>query len=1228
MAKTTAKSGSATSQAIGTVKGLIGTATATDANGVVRNLQIGDKVHADDVIQTSALGTVHIEFVNASFVTVGHASSLALDETVFDANAARIAESDVERMQAQIAAGADPTEVTDAPAAGGEGEQGGHQFVVVQQNAASGSVTPGFETGTFSTQSLIQNEAAELLLLNIPPSAASDTVIANEDTVLIISPSDLLQNDKDGNGNPLSIVSVQGATNGTVALVDGNVVFTPTANYNGPASFTYTISDSNGSTSTAAVDVTVNAVNDAPNVNTDTATVAEDSTDNSINVLGNDSTGPANESGQTVTVTAASAANGTVTINPDGTLSYTPESNYFGDDIISYTVSDGVATADSTVAVTVTSVDDLPVISTGSGAVIENTQPSIGGDLSATDADNSGLAFVAATLGGDYGSLVVDAAGVWTYTLDGRADALAAGEEADELITVTLSDGSTTTVAIDITGTDDLPVLSSDDVTLSETDVPLTTSGKLEISDIDSAEIFQEQTGTTGDYGTFSIESDGKWTYTASDAYNDLNVNDSISDTFTVKAADGTETSVKVTITGTNDPEVLVIAPINSNGDNTIVGGHGADVLLGDTGGTVTTVQPGMNYNIALIVDTSGSMAFGLDGTQNVSYNQSRMKLTLDALNKLANDLAGHEGVVNVALIDFDTTATTTLTLNNLTQANVDQLIAKINALNAEGGTNYEDAFIKTANWFNAQNADPNTSGQSYENLTLFLTDGNPTFSNRNTSSTGSTTEYDDMKDAVDAFAPLSDLSTVQAVGIGNGVNTDYLKFFDNTDVTGISAVAFGSLSYSTIATFSNGGGTSGIDSAAGWSTGGGTGVINVVNKNNTSNDYLRLQELTQTQGQQTASTFTSDAITVGDNGTIRFNYRSEGRNDADSMQWKLIDASGNVVQSGTLAPSDNSFSPITSQALLNAGDYRLQFVLLDDSNKGDLGLRIDKIAVGNATNVLGAIGEPVIVLNAEDLQAALQGGSSSTDLIPVGNDTIYGGDGKDILFGDAINTDHLNWAGREDYPAGSGANALKAYLKSEVLSGEDPTDADLYDYIKVHHAEFNVQGDERGGNDVMYGDAGDDILYGQGGNDILHGGTGNDILYGGTGNDILIGGQGDDVLTGGLGSDTFKWVADDHIGTSVDVITDFSLAQGDVLDLADLLQGEHSTVDSLGGGYLNFISDGVNTTLTIDVNGPADGISGQQIVFQGIDLTAGGTMSNDLIIQSLLAGGNLKTDI
>ena len=90
--------------------------------------------------------------------------------------------------------------------------------------------------------------------------AVNDSVgSTNEDTPFTLSLSSLLGNDTDVDGDTLTLTSVHGAVNGTVSLVNGSVVFTPTLNYNGPASFTYTISDGKGGTDTATVAVSGSA---------------------------------------------------------------------------------------------------------------------------------------------------------------------------------------------------------------------------------------------------------------------------------------------------------------------------------------------------------------------------------------------------------------------------------------------------------------------------------------------------------------------------------------------------------------------------------------------------------------------------------------------------------------------------------------------------------------------------------------------------------------------------------------------------------------------------------------------------------------------------------------------------------------------------------------------------------------------------------------------------------
>ena len=152
-------------------------------------------------------------------------------------------------------------------------------------------------------------------------------------------------------------VTAATSPNGTVVInPDGTITFTPAPNFNGPTTITYTISDGNGGTATATVNVTVNAVNDAPVANPSNATTNED-TPVIVPVLANDT----DVDGDPLTVTAATAPNGTIAINPDGTVTYTPNANFNGTDTITYTISDGQGGfSTSTVTVTVGSVNDAP----------------------------------------------------------------------------------------------------------------------------------------------------------------------------------------------------------------------------------------------------------------------------------------------------------------------------------------------------------------------------------------------------------------------------------------------------------------------------------------------------------------------------------------------------------------------------------------------------------------------------------------------------------------------------------------------------------------------------------------------------------------------------------------------------------------------------------------------------------------------------------------------------
>jgi large repetitive protein len=183
---------------------------------------------------------------------------------------------------------------------------------------------------------------------NQNPVAVNDNATTNEDTATTIS---VLANDTDPESNTLSVSSASNPPKGA-AVVNANntITYTPDSNTNGADSFTYAISDGNGGTATATVNMTVNAINDAPIAVDDNATTTQNVA-TTITVLAND-TDP--ESNTLSAISASTPAHGTRTINPNNTITYTPATNYTGTDSFTYTISDGNGgTATATVNLTI-----------------------------------------------------------------------------------------------------------------------------------------------------------------------------------------------------------------------------------------------------------------------------------------------------------------------------------------------------------------------------------------------------------------------------------------------------------------------------------------------------------------------------------------------------------------------------------------------------------------------------------------------------------------------------------------------------------------------------------------------------------------------------------------------------------------------------------------------------------------------------------------------------------
>ena len=250
--------------------------------------------------------------------------------------------------------------------------------------------------------------------VNDAPTAVGDTLssVAEDSGPRTIPFATLTGNDSTGpaneSGQTLIVKTVSNPVGGTVSIVGGNVLFTPTADFNGAASFDYTVED-NGTTNgvadpktsaAATVSFTITEVNDAPTAINDTlSSIAEDSGPRTIpfaDLTGNDSKGPANESGQTLTVkTVSNAVGGTVSI-VGGNVLFTPTANFYGAASFQYTVEDngttnGVAdpktSAPATVSFTITPVADTPSVT--NATTNANTQTTSGLVISRNPADGA-----------------------------------------------------------------------------------------------------------------------------------------------------------------------------------------------------------------------------------------------------------------------------------------------------------------------------------------------------------------------------------------------------------------------------------------------------------------------------------------------------------------------------------------------------------------------------------------------------------------------------------------------------------------------------------------------------------------------------------------------------------------------------------------------------------------------------------------------------------------------
>ncbi|MFO1169802.1 MAG: Ig-like domain-containing protein [Hyphomicrobiaceae bacterium] len=386
----------------------------------------------------------------------------------------------------------------------------GSTYTVTDNRAGS---PDGVDTVTaVETFKFASGSFAAAQILNDGPVATGDSgFAASEDTDLIVRSADVLANDTDADtalGDTLSVISVQDSVNGTVALSNGNIMFTPDANFNGQASFTYTIADHAGLTSTATVTFTVAAVNDAPVAGDDVASGDEDTPITTGNVFDNDQ-----DVDSSASITGfTDGAHGSVADNGNGTFTYTPNADFVGTDTFTYTIGDDSLSDTATVTVTVNNVNDAPVAGDDAYSGDEDTAITTG-NIFDNDLDIDSSASLASFTQGAHGAVVSNGNGTFTYTP-------VANYFGSDTFTYTITDGAlsdTATVTMTVNPVNDAPV-AVDDVFTTSMNTPLNIWLKGLVSndtDIDSASLLPAWFQGAIDNGVFDYQF-GTLTFTPS----------------------------------------------------------------------------------------------------------------------------------------------------------------------------------------------------------------------------------------------------------------------------------------------------------------------------------------------------------------------------------------------------------------------------------------------------------------------------------------------------------------------------------------------------------------------------------------------------------------------------------------------------------------------------------------------------------------------------------------
>ena len=447
-----------------------------------------------------------------------------------------------------------------------------------------------------------------ILDVNEAPVSATDSYEVNQASSLVIDvAAGVLANDTDDDGDPLTVVLLDGPSGGQLTLEDdGAFVYVPEVEFTGTDQFTYQARDAALSSSTTTVTINVIDINLTPDATADFFSTDEDiplQIDAATGVLANDSDGDGDMlSARLVT----SPDNGTLEFNSDGSFVYTPEAEFSGSDSFRYEVSDGELASTAEVTITIDEVNDPPTATADAYSIDEDDTLTI--DAAAgllandTDPESSQLSVASFELPTN-GSLDLSPDGSFIYTP-------AADFFGDDAFTYTVTDGNSTsevaTVSITVNPVNDDAPVAQDDAYSIPVDGVIQADADVGVlandTDVDGDDINAALLDDPGS-GTLLFNADGSFEYTPDAGFHGV-------DSFTYSANDGLEDSNVATVTILVNSAPMVQAEAYQIDEDAVLQVEAVDGVLAND-----MDVDGDPLEINLVTQTaSGSLVLTLDG--------------------------------------------------------------------------------------------------------------------------------------------------------------------------------------------------------------------------------------------------------------------------------------------------------------------------------------------------------------------------------------------------------------------------------------------------------------------------------------------------------------------------------------------------------------------------------------------------------------------------------------